>query len=101
MHGDVAVGNLLVAEGRLSAVIDFGVLGVGDPACDYVLAWTYFDTEDAQTFKEALNCDDATWQRAKGWSLWKALISYHPAQTTSEMSLWAKRTIDALLADPN
>lgn len=101
VHGDVAVGNLLVAEGRLSAVIDFGVLGVGDPACDYVMAWTYFDTEDAQTFKEALNCDDATWQRAKGWALWKALISYHPAQATSEMSLWAKRTIDALLADPN
>lgn len=99
VHGDVAVGNLLVEEGKLSAVIDFGILGVGDPACDYVMAWTYFDRQGAREFKAALNGDEETWQRAKGWALWKALISYNSEQPTSRMSLWAKKTIEALLVD--
>ena len=41
VHGDVAVGNLLVRDGRLAAVLDFGSSGVGDPACDIVIAWTF------------------------------------------------------------
>ena len=73
-HGDVAVGNLLVREGRLSAVIDFGTSGVGDPACDLVIAWTYLDTGARKVFREAVGLDEATWARARGWALWKALI---------------------------
>jgi aminoglycoside phosphotransferase (APT) family kinase protein len=74
VHGDVALGNLLVLDGRLSAVIDFGCLGVGDPACDLVIAWTLFRGKSRKAFRVALQLDDATWTRACGWALWKALI---------------------------
>ena len=75
-HGDVATGNLLVdATGRLSAVIDFGTCGVGDPACDLVIAWTLFDGVSRAAFVEGVGQDEGTWARARGWALWKALIT--------------------------
>nr|WP_246530854.1 aminoglycoside phosphotransferase family protein [Streptomyces bathyalis] len=78
-HGDVASGNLLVAEGRLSAVIDFGCSGVGDPACDLSIAWTLLSGESRKAFREAMyaggHVDAACWERGRGWTLWKALIS--------------------------
>jgi aminoglycoside phosphotransferase (APT) family kinase protein len=74
VHGDVAVGNLLVNNGKLAAVIDFGGLGIGDPACDLVLAWTLFKGESREAFRTTLQLDAATWARARGWALWKALI---------------------------
>lgn len=73
-HGDVAAGNLLVKDGRLSAVIDFGTSGVGDPACDLAIAWTLFDGESRAAFRKQLPLDAATWARGRGWALWKALI---------------------------
>ncbi|TFJ77737.1 aminoglycoside phosphotransferase family protein [Carnobacterium maltaromaticum] len=75
VHGDIAVGNLLVNDGHLSGVIDFGILGTGDPACDLVIAWTFFDSKSRKAFKEEMGLDDTTWQRGKGWALWKALIT--------------------------
>jgi aminoglycoside phosphotransferase (APT) family kinase protein len=75
-HGDVSVGNLLVRDGRLSAVIDFGSSGVGDPACDVVIAWTLFSGASRAAFREALAADRGTWARGRGWALWKALITY-------------------------
>lgn len=99
IHGDVAVGNLLVKDGRLKAVIDFGILGAGDPACDYVMAWTFFEKESRAVFKERLSCDEDTWSRAKGWALWKALISYNIEEDSSEQSTWAKRTIDEIIKE--
>lgn len=75
VHGDVAVGNLLVREGRLAAVIDFGSSAVGDPACDLVIAWTRFDAATAAVFRDAVALDAGTWARAAGWALWKALIT--------------------------
>lgn len=75
VHGDVAQNNLLVKDGRLHAVIDFGTSGVGDPACDTVLAWTYLDGESRERFKERLPVDDDTWVRGRGWAIWKALIT--------------------------
>lgn len=74
VHGDIAVGNLLVNDGHLSGVIDFGILGTGDPACDLVMAWTFFDSKSRKAFKEEMGLDDTTWQRGKAWALWKALI---------------------------
>ena len=74
VHGDMSIGNLLVNNGRLSAVIDFGQLAVGDPACDLVLAWTLFKNESRDVFYTQLSLDDGTWARARGWALWKALI---------------------------
>ena len=78
-HGDVAPGNLLAEDGRLSAVIDFGLAGVGGPSCDLAIAWTWFARDEREVFRIALDADDATWLRGKGWALWKALISLdHP-----------------------
>lgn len=74
IHGDVAVGNLLVDQGRLSAVIDFGGMGIGDPACDLAMAWTFFKEESREVFYTTLCLDHDTWIRGQGWALWKALI---------------------------
>lgn len=74
VHGDISVGNLLVHNGQLCAVIDFGGLAVGDPACDLAIAWTLFKDESRETFRTMLPLDAATWARGRGWTLWKALI---------------------------
>jgi aminoglycoside phosphotransferase (APT) family kinase protein len=74
VHGDVAPSNLLVRSGQLSAVIDFGCAAVGDPACDLAMAWTYFSDESTAVFRSTLGLDEATWARARGWALWKALV---------------------------
>ena len=75
VHGDVVASNLLVDDGQLAAVIDFGCCAVGDPACDLAIAWTFFDTESRSVFREHLPVDDGTWMRGRGWALWKALIT--------------------------
>ncbi len=74
IHGDMSSGNLLTNEGRLTAVIDFGGLGVGDPACDLMIAWEIFSGESRDVFRTALDVDDATWARGRGWALSQALI---------------------------
>jgi aminoglycoside phosphotransferase (APT) family kinase protein len=74
-HGDIASGNLLLRDGHLSAVIDFGTSGVGDPACDLVIAYGFFSGSSRSAFRDAVRQDDATWARARGWALWKALIT--------------------------
>ncbi|TDW75028.1 aminoglycoside phosphotransferase (APT) family kinase protein [Kribbella pratensis] len=74
-HGDIAHGNLLVQEGRLTAVIDFGTSGVGDPACDLVIAYTFFSGSSRDAFRSAVAQDAGMWARTRGWALWKALIT--------------------------
>jgi aminoglycoside phosphotransferase (APT) family kinase protein len=74
-HGDIAPGNLLVADGELTAVIDFGASGVGDPACDLVIAWTMLSGDSREAFRTAVGADAGTWARARGWALWKALLT--------------------------
>jgi aminoglycoside phosphotransferase (APT) family kinase protein len=74
IHGDVSAENLLVKAGRLSSVIDFGMLGVGDPACDLSIAWTLFSGESREAFRAMLPLDAGTWARGRAWTLWKALI---------------------------
>lgn len=99
-HGDVAVGNLLVRGGRLAGVIDFGTSGVGDPACDLVIAWTLFDGESRAAFRAGLDLDDGTWARARGWALWKALIVRAGLTTTNAAeSQHPDAVIHAVLAD--
>lgn len=93
-HGDIAHGNLLLRDGRLAAVIDFGTSGVGDPACDLVIAWTYCEGDERQLLRDEVGLDDDTWRRARGWALWKALIT---AAVASEPQLAEVR---AILADP-
>ncbi|MBI1327210.1 MAG: phosphotransferase [Alphaproteobacteria bacterium] len=75
VHGDFSASNILVRNGSLAAVIDFGSLGVGDPACDLVIAWTFLDKNAEKIFSNKMNMDEDTWLRARGWALWKALIS--------------------------
>jgi aminoglycoside phosphotransferase (APT) family kinase protein len=75
VHGDVAAGNLLVEGDRLKAVIDFGSAGIGDPSCDLVIAWTFLDKAARGVFRAAVALDEATWQRARGWAIWKAMIT--------------------------
>jgi aminoglycoside phosphotransferase (APT) family kinase protein len=75
VHGDVTGSNLLVKNGRLCAVIDFGCSAVGDPAGDLVMAWTFFDPAEAAVFRRSVPVDEGTWARARGWALWKALVT--------------------------
>lgn len=100
VHGDVAAGNLLVRNGQLCAVIDWGCCGVGDPACDTVIAWTLFGGESREAFRTTLAVDDATWTRGRGWALWKALITLAEYRTIDLVKAAdARRVIDAVLAD--
>ncbi len=102
VHGDVADGNLLVEHGRLSAVIDFGCCAVGDPACDTVIAWTYFSGESRRVFQARLPADPATWARGRGWALWKAMIVLVKAlRDDPEDAIATKRVIAQVLStDP-
>jgi aminoglycoside phosphotransferase (APT) family kinase protein len=75
VHGDIAAGNLLVRGGLLVAVIDWGTLGVGDPACDLIVAWELFDAESREVLRAELAVDDATWARSRGWALSTAIIA--------------------------
>lgn len=73
IHGDLSPGNLLVSGGRLTGVIDFGCLGVGDPACDLIVAWNLLPAGSRAGFRAAVGIDDATWARGRGWALAIAL----------------------------
>ncbi|MFJ9820912.1 aminoglycoside phosphotransferase family protein [Streptomyces sp. NPDC101151] len=74
MHGDLAPGNVLVEDGRLSAVIDFGCAGVGDPAVDLIVAWNLLPASARDTFRKTVGADDAEWARGRGWALSISLI---------------------------
>ncbi|MGF1474082.1 MAG: aminoglycoside phosphotransferase family protein [Geminicoccaceae bacterium] len=89
IHGDVAPGNLLVKEGKLCAVIDFGQLAAGDPACDLAIAWTFFDMAARAAFRSRLRLDEATWQRGRCWALWKAALLTSGLATSNPVEMAA------------
>ncbi len=100
VHGDVSAGNLLVSKGKLAAVIDFGCCAVGDPACDLVIAWTLFSGDSRDAFRDTVAVDKGTWARARGWALWKALITLAEYMNTDQLKAAdAKRVIDDLLIE--
>jgi aminoglycoside phosphotransferase (APT) family kinase protein len=100
VHGDVSPSNLLVEHGRLSAVIDFGCLAVGDPACDVTIAWTFFSGESRETFRAGLPLDGATWARGRGWALWKALIRLvHAQRRSTDEAERNRRVIGEVIAE--
>ncbi len=100
LHGDLISGNLLAQHGRLSAVIDFGCLGVGDPACDVMVAWTYLSPVTREAFRAALPVDDATWARGRGWALSFGLIALPYYQISNPVLAGiARHAIDEALAD--
>jgi aminoglycoside phosphotransferase (APT) family kinase protein len=92
----------LVRDGRISAVIDFGSIGLGDPAVDVIPAWTVFGEEGRKTFRPSLDVDDDTWTRARGFALHQALliIPYYQ-ESNPAFTAMARRTVDQLLADSN
>ena len=100
-HGDISRGNLLVTDERLSAVIDFGTAGVGDPACDLAIAWTFFDGESRGAFRAALPLDDGTWARGRGWTIWKALIvaAGLAGSNSPDFEASSRRVIDRVITD--
>jgi aminoglycoside phosphotransferase (APT) family kinase protein len=73
VHGDVTGTNLLVRDGRLAAVLDFGCCAFGDPACDLAIAWTFLADDARKLFKESVPVEASAWARGRGWALWKAL----------------------------
>ncbi len=92
--------ELLAVEGRLSAVIDFGCLGVGDPACDLIVAWNLLSAETRDVFRAALLVDDATWARGRGWALSVGLIALPYYQSTNPVLAGISRyAINEALAD--
>lgn len=100
LHGDLKPGNLLVQGGRLSAVIDFGALTLGDPAADLLPAWNLLDRPARQTFREALRVDDATWVRGQGWALSVGLVALPYYQHSNPaLAAISRRQIAQVLAD--
>jgi aminoglycoside phosphotransferase (APT) family kinase protein len=100
LHGDLLPGNLLVRQGRLCAVIDFGCLGVGEPAMDLTPAWTLFEGQARATYRAALDVDDATWARGRGWALSFGLIALpYYVDTNPVLSGIYRHAIDQVLAD--
>jgi aminoglycoside phosphotransferase (APT) family kinase protein len=100
IHGDVMPGNLLLAAGRLSAVIDWGASGMGDPAVDLMVAWNVLDARSRAIFREAAGYDDDTWARGRGWALAIGLggIPYY-RETFPEFAADARRTVEEVLAE--
>ncbi len=98
IHGDFAIGNILMDGGKLSAVIDFGGAAVGDPACDLVIAWTYLNGKARKIFISEMNMDDDTWLRARAWALWKATFELcQIADKNSSEAGLQKRIIDEVM----
>ncbi|MFJ3820852.1 aminoglycoside phosphotransferase family protein [Streptomyces nodosus] len=98
LHADLMPGNLLVDGGRLTSVIDFGCLGVGDPACDLFPAWNLLPTGAREIFRESLGVDDATWRRGRGRTLSQALIALpYYRRTNQVMARNARHVIRTVL----
>ena len=102
LHADLLPGNLLVRRGRLAAVIDFAVAGVGDPACDLIPAWCVLNAEARALYRREVGLDEATWGRGRGWALSLGLIALpYYRETNPEFAAVARHLIDEVLADAN
>ncbi len=102
IHGDLDARNLLATDGRLSGVLDFGALAVGDPAAEVMVAWKMFGRDARAYFRRMLGVDDATWLRARGWALSQAvmILSYYTPETNQILVLEAERWMRELRDDP-
>ena len=99
-HCDLLPPNLLVENGNIKAILDFGGAGIGDPAIDVVAAWSVFGKDGRDTFLSTLNVDDGTWARGRGFALHQALLIipyYH--ETNPAFVAMAKRTVREIIAD--
>jgi aminoglycoside phosphotransferase (APT) family kinase protein len=100
-HGDLDCRNWLVRGGRIGAVIDWGSMGVGDPACDVVVAWKLHSAEARDAFREELPVDEATWERARGWALSQAVgaLSYYTPENNPSLYHEAESWLALVLSE--
>ncbi len=99
VHGDLLPGNVLISDGRMSAVIDFGGVHIGDPAIDISAAWKLLAGDSRQIFRAALDVDDATWARARGWAIPSVGALHYYRHTNPAMVEFGLHTINGVLAD--
>lgn len=99
LHGDLDARNLLAQDGRLEAVLDWGCVGVGDPACDVASAWKLLDADGRARFRRLLDIDDATWQRARGWVVSQAAMAatYYTVETNATLLRESERWLCEVL----
>lgn len=102
IHGDLHYGNLLACKGKLTTIIDFGAMRIGDPACDLMTAWNLFDDGIRKTYRQALNVDEATWLRGRAWALSVAVhaLSYYK-DTNPFFANLSLCTINEVVSDYN
>ncbi|MPZ15550.1 MAG: phosphotransferase [Chloroflexi bacterium] len=102
-HGDLDVRNWLVRHGRISGVIDWGEMGVGDPACDVMVAWKLHSPAARDAFRETLPTDDATWDRARGWVLSQAVaaLAYYTPENNAALCHEAQSWLELVLSERN
>ncbi len=100
-HGDLDVRNWLVRHGRIRGVIDWGCMGIGDPACDVMVAWKLHSSGARTAFREALPTDEATWERARGWVVSQAVaaLSYYTPQNNAVLYGEAESWLEQVLPD--
>jgi aminoglycoside phosphotransferase (APT) family kinase protein len=100
-HGDLDARNWLVRDRRISGVIDWGSMGVGDPACDVMVAWKLHSAEARDAFREALPTDDATWERARGWAVSQAVaaLAYYTPENNPTLYHEAERWLELAMSE--
>jgi aminoglycoside phosphotransferase (APT) family kinase protein len=100
-HGDLDARNWLVRDGRIRAVIDWESMGVGDPACDVMVAWKLHSRVARDAFREALPTDDATWERARGWAVSQAVaaLSYYTPENNATLYREAETWLQLVLSE--
>jgi aminoglycoside phosphotransferase (APT) family kinase protein len=98
VHGDLHPSNLVVRDGRIVGVLDFGLLGVGDPACDLFLAWSFLDAPGREVFREVSQVDEAAWLRGRGWGIFSAIIALaFYLRTNPTLCAMSRRTLAEVL----
>jgi aminoglycoside phosphotransferase (APT) family kinase protein len=100
IHADLDARNVLVRDGRLAAVLDWGGVGLGDPAVDVMAVWKLVARDDRDRFRAALAVDDATWLRAKGWAVSQAVtaLGYYTLETNPALVREAGRWLAEVLS---
>jgi aminoglycoside phosphotransferase (APT) family kinase protein len=100
IHGDLHAGNLLVENGRVTAVVDFGLAGIGDPASDLMLAWTLLTQETRLIFRSIVKPEEATWKRGRAWAFTLGVVAYpYYCNSNPTFAKLAKRAIDEVLSE--
>lgn len=100
VHADLQPGNVLVDGGGLAAVLDWGLLSLGDPAIDCLSAWTLLDARTRPAFRAAVDVDDATWARGRGWALSIALVALpYYVHSDAQITAWARHAIAQTVED--